>query len=152
MIVIGIAWIWIVFNDTEKTQDTFEIKQSNSIESKIKLSGTDIGFYKIYLPEFAGEQIFVQILDTRENIIQEEKIQTKMSVGYFEFADDGTYTMKVTNISKKPINVQTEFGNTNSQEMIPAGILIMIGSITILVMSYFKLANYKIAHPDEKSS
>ena len=31
--------------------------------------------------------MFVQILDTKDNIIQEEKIQTKMSVGYFDFDD-----------------------------------------------------------------
>ena len=152
LIIIGIMWIGIIFNGTEKTQDIFQIKQSNSVESKIKLSGEEIGFYKIYLPEFLGEQVFIQILDTQGNVIQEEKIQTKMSVGYFDFTDDGIYTMKVTNISKNLIEVQTEFGNTSSQEMIPAGILVMIGCITVLVMSYFKLANYNIAHPDEKIS
>ena len=152
LIIIGIMWIGIIFNGTEKTQDIFQIKQSNSVESKIKLSGEEIGFYKIYLPEFLGEQVFIQILDTQGNVIQEEKIQTKMSVGYFDFTDDGIYTMKVTNISKNLIEVQTEFGNTSSQEMIPAGILVMIGCVTVLVMSYFKLANYNIAHPDEKIS
>ena len=152
LIIIGIMWIGIIFNGTEKTQDIFQIKQSNSVESKIKLSGEEIGFYKIYLPEFLGEQVFIQILDTQGNVIQEEKIQTKMSIGYFDFTDDGTYTMKVTNISKNLIEVQTEFGNTSSQEMIPAGILVMIGCVTVLVMSYFKLANYNIAHPDEKIS
>ena len=152
LIIIGIMWIGIIFNGTEKTQDIFQIKQSNSVESKIKLSGEEIGFYKIYLPEFLGEQVFIQILDTQGNVIQEEKIQTKMSIGYFDFTDDGIYTMKVTNISKNLIEVQTEFGNTSSQEMIPAGILVMIGCVTVLVMSYFKLANYNIAHPDEKIS
>ena len=152
LIIIGMIWIGIIFNGTEKTQEIFQIKQSNSVETKVKLTDTDIGFYKIYLPEFLGEQVFIQILDTHGNIIQEEKIQTKMSVGYFDFTDDGTYTMKVTNISKNLIDVQTEFGNTNSQEMVPAGILAMIGCITVLIMSYFKLANYNIAHPDEKIS
>ena len=152
LIIIGIIWIGIIFNGTEKTQEIFQIKQSNSVETKIELSDAGIGFYKIYLPEFLGEQVFIQILDIRGNIIQEEKIQTKLSVGYFDFVDGGTYTMKVTNISKNLIEAQIEFGNTSSQEMIPAGILVMIGCVTVLVMSYFKLVNYKIAHPDEKIS
>ena len=45
-------------------------------------------------------KIFVQVLDTKDNVIQEQKIQTKMSVGYFDFIEDGTYTVKITNISK----------------------------------------------------
>ena len=139
LIIIGIIWIGVIFNGTEKTQDIFQIKQSNSVESKIKLSGEEIGFYKIYLPEFLGEQVFIQILDTQGNIIQEEKIQTKMSVGYFDFVDDGTYTMKVTNISKNLIDIQTEFGNTSSQKMIPAGILVMIGMYYIIGNVIFQI-------------
>ena len=42
---------------------------------------------------------------------------------------NGTYTVKVTNISKNSINMQVEFGNTNSQEMIPAGVLILVGAV-----------------------
>ena len=85
-------------------------------------------------------------------MIQEEKIQTKMSVGYFDFSKNGTYTIKITNISKNQIDVQIEFGNTNSQEMIPAGILIVVGSVIIMIMSYLKIKNYKIEQPDENIS
>ena len=84
--------------------------------------------------------------------MQNERIQTKMSVGYFDFNEDGTHTVKVTNISKNQINLQVEFGNTNSQQMIPAGILILVGAITMIVMSYLKIKNYKIEQPDENIS
>jgi uncharacterized repeat protein (TIGR01451 family) len=150
--IIGIIWISFIFVETEKTYDTILLKQSDSFELISEFTGVDIGFYRIYMPEFAGEEVFVQILDTQDNVIQEEQIQTKMSVGYFDFNEDGTYTVKVTNISKNQINLQVEFGNTNSQQMIPAGVLILVGAITIIVISYLKIKNYKIEQPDENIS
>ena len=147
--IIGIIWISFVFAETEKTQGTILLKQSNSFELKSEFTGIDIGFYRVYMPEFAGEVVFVQILDTKDNVIQEELIQTKMSVGYFDFYEDGTHTIKVTNISKNQINLQVEFGNTKSQEMTLAGILILAGAVTMIVRSYLKIKNYKIEQPDE---
>ena len=150
--IVGIIWISFIFIETEKTYDTILLKQSNSFELNSEFTGADIGFYKIYIPEFTGEEVFVQILDTKDNVIQEEKIQTKMSVGYFDFNEDGTHTIKVTNISKNQIKLQVEFGNTNSLQMIPAGILILVGALTMIVMSYLKIKNYKIEQPDENIS
>ena len=152
LMIIGIIWISILFVEAEKTQDSILLKQSSFFELKSKFVGTDIGYYKILIPEFVGDKIFVQILDPKNNIIQEEKIQTKMSVGYFDFSKNGIYTIKITNISKNQIDLQIEFGNTNSQEMIPAGILIVIGAVIIIVISYLKIKNYKIEQPDENIS
>ena len=152
LMIIGIIWISILFVEAEKAQDSILLKQSSFFELKSKFVGTDIGYYKILIPEFVGDKIFVQILDPKNNIIQEEKIQTKMSVGYFDFSKNGIYTIKITNISKNQIDLQIEFGNTNSQEMIPAGILIVIGAVIIIVISYLKIKNYKIEQPDENIS
>jgi len=150
--IIGIIWISFIFVETEKTNDTILLKQSDSFELKLEFTGVDIGFYRVYMPEFSGEEVFVQILDAKDNVIREERIQTKMSVGYFDFNEDGTHTVKVTNISKNQINLQVEFGNTNSLQMIPAGVLILAGAITMIVMSYLKIKNYKIEQPDENIS
>lgn len=150
--IIGIIWISVLFVEAEKTQDSILLKQSSFFELKSKFVGTDIGYYKILIPEFSGDEIFVQILDPKNNIIQEEKIQTKMSVGYFDFSKNGMHTIKITNISKNQIDLQVEFGNTNSQEMIPAGIMIVIGAVMIIVISYMKIKNYKIEQPDENIS
>ncbi len=150
--IIGIIWISFIFAETEKIQDAILLKQSNSFELKLEFTGTDIGFYRVLMPEFSGEEIFLQILDTKDNVIQEQNIHTKMSVGYFDFNEDGTHTIKVTNISKNQINVQIEFGNTNSLQMIPAGVLILVGSVTMIVMGYLKIKNYKIEQPDENIS
>ena len=150
--IVGIIWISFIFVETEKTHDTILLKQSDSFELKLEFTGVDIGFYRVYMPEFSGEEVFVQILDTKDNVIQEEEIHTKMSVGYFDFNEDGTHAIKITNISKNQINLQVEFGNTNSLQMIPAGVLILVGAITMIVMSYLKIKNYKIEQPDENIS
>ena len=150
--IVGIIWISFIFVETEKTHDTILLKQSDSFELKLEFTGVDIGFYRVYMPEFTGEEVFIQILDAKDNVIREERIHTKMSVGYFDFNEDGTHTVKVTNISKNQINLQVEFGNTNSQQMIPAGVLVLVGAITMIVMSYLKIKNYKIEQPDENIS
>lgn len=152
LVIIGIIWISVLFVETEKAHDSILLKKSSFFELKSELLGVDIGYYKVFIPEFVGEEVFVQILDPKNNVIQEGKIQTKMSVGYFDFSKNGTYTLKITNISKNQIDVQIEFGNTNSQEMIPAGILIVVGSVIIMIMSYLKIKNYKIEQPDENIS
>ena len=152
LVIVGMIWISIIFVDTEKTLEQITLKQSSSFEIKSQFTGTDIGFYKVYMPEFAGEGIFVQVLDVKDSVIQEQVIQTKMSVGYFDFNEDGEYTVKVTNLAKNQVNLEIEFGNTNSKEMIPAGIMILVGSIAMIVMSYLKIKNYKMAQPDENIS
>ena len=152
LVIVGMIWISIIFVDTEKTLEQITLKQSSSFEIKSQFTGTDIGYYKVYMPEFSGEEIFVQILDVKDSVIQEQVIQTKMSVGYFDFNEDGEYTVKVTNLAKNQIDLEMEFGNTNSKEMIPAGIMILVGSIAMIVMSYLKIKNYKMAQPDENIS
>jgi len=152
LVIIGMVGVSLTFNETEKTHDSVLLKESNSFKIKSEFTGLDIGYYKFYMPEFSGEEIFVQILDTKDNIIQEQRVQTKMSVGYFDFSENGIHTLKVTNISKNPINLQIEFGNTNSQKMFPTGIMILAGALLMMIMSYFKIKNYKIEQPEENIS
>ena len=152
LVILGMIWISFVYAETEKTHEETTLKQSSSFELKQNFVGSDIGFYKIYMPEFEGDELFIQILDIRDNVIEEQKIQTKMSVGYFDFNEDGVYTLKITNISKDQVSLQIEFGNTNSQQMIPAGIMILVGALVMIVMGYLKIKNYNMAQPDEKIS
>ena len=152
LVIVGMIWTAFIFDETEKKNNSIILKESSSFETKLEFSGINIGFYKVYMPEFAGEEVFVQILDPKENVIQEERIQTKMSVGYFDFNDDGMYIVKITNISKNTIDIQTEFGNTNSQKMLPSGIIVLVGAIVMMIMSYMKIKNYKIEQPEENIS
>ena len=152
LIIVGIIWVSLVFNETEKIHDSILLKQSNSIEVKSEFLDDGIGYYKLYMPEFSGEKIFVQILDINDNVIEEQKVQTKMSVGYFYFSENGIHTVKIANISENQIDLQIEFGDTNSQKMLPPGIMILVGAIVIMSISYFKIKNYKIEQPEENIS
>jgi predicted histidine transporter YuiF (NhaC family) len=73
-------------------------------------------------------------------------------VAYFDFSRDGVYTIKVSNISENSINVQIEFGDTHSQKMIAPGIMILVGSLIMMLISYLKIKNYNIEQPDENIS
>ena len=152
LVVIGMIWVAIIFNETEKNHEESLLKKSNSIESKLEFSGIGIGYYKIYMPEFINENVFVQILDKNLNVIQEQKVNTKFSVAYFDFEKDGVYTIKVSNISENSINLQVEFGDTHSQKMVAPGIMILVGSLIMMLISYLKIKNYNIEQPDENIS
>lgn len=147
--VVGMIWISFVFLQGDKISEEILLESSNSHDIKLRLDGTGIGYYKVFMPKFSGEQIFVQILDKNQNTISEESVQTKMSVGYFNFEKSGIYTIKVTNPSKDQINLQVELGDAGSEVMIPPGMLVLVGSVIIIFSSYMKLQNYKIEQPDE---
>jgi len=150
--IIGMIWISLVFVEGEKITEQFLLEPSNSHKMNLDFQGNGIGYYKIFMPEYLGYEIFVQVLDNNKNIISEQTVHTKMSVGYFEFERNGKYTINVSNISKEQINMQIEFGETNSENMIPSGIMILVGVILIISISFTKLNNYKIEHPDENIS
>lgn len=150
--IIGIIWISIVFSQGNRISDEFLLESTGSHMINLDFLGKDIGYYKVFMPEFAGDKIFAQVLDGNGNVISEQSIQTKMSVGYFDYEKNGKYNLKITNISDNLVGVQIEFGDTNSQNMIPAGIMILVGTTMIIFASYVKLKNYKIAHPDENIS
>jgi len=152
LVIVGMVWTAFIFDETEKKYDSIVLKESNSFEVKSEFFGIDIGYYKLYMPEFAGEEIFVQILDPKDNVIAEQRVQTKLSVAYFYFNEDGEYALKITNIVKNSIDIQTEFGNTNSQKMLPSGIMVLVGALVMMIMSYMKIKNYKIEQPEENIS
>ena len=147
--VIGMVWISFIFLGGDKTMEEFVLKPSNSYDMKLNFNGEGNGYYKVFMPEFTGEQVFIQILDKNDNIISEEKIQTKMSVGYFDFVQSGTYTVKITNPTEKQLSIQLELGDANAETMIPPGVMILVGAVMIIFSSYMKLKNYKIEHPEE---
>jgi hypothetical protein len=104
------------------------------------------------MPEFSGEEVFVQILDQNQNVISDGIVETKMSVGYFDFEGGGTYVAKITNLSNNQINLEVEFGDTNGREMIMPGIVTLAGGLMIVISLYIKLRDYRIEQPDENIS
>ena len=42
LVIIGMIWVAVIFNETEKNHEEALLKKSNSIESKLELIGADI--------------------------------------------------------------------------------------------------------------
>ena len=132
--------------------ESFSLNESDSVEMKINLEGKDIAYYKIFMPEFSGKGVFVQILDQDRNIISDGMVTTKMSVGYFDFEYSGEYVLKISNLSNDEISLEVELGDTNGREMVNPGIVTLSGGLIIVISLYRKLRAYRMEQPDENIS
>ena len=139
----------MIFVEGEKIEEEFTLKPQQSHKIQLYFEGEGIGYYKILMPEFLKYRIFAQVLDENKNVISEKNVETKMSVSYFDFEKNGKYTINVVNTLEHPIEIQIELGNTKVKEMIYSGIMTFAGGIMIVVLSFVKLRNYRIEHPDE---
>jgi len=151
MTILGMVLLSTVFYQGDKIFEKFSLESSDSVEIEMLFEGNDIGYYKIFMPEFAGEGVFVQILDKNHNVISDEIVETKMSVGYFDF-EDGIHVAKITNLSNDHMNIEVEFGDTNGKEMIIPGIITLVGGLIIIITSFIKLRDYRIEQPDANIS
>lgn len=145
-------WLSLVFIEGDRVSENYSIKPSDSAEIEMDFEGKDIGYYKIFIPEFAGKGVFVQILDENNNVIKDGIVETKMSVGYFDFERSGAYSIKLTNLSEKHTSLELEFGDTNGREMILPGIVTLVGGLSVVISLYVKLRDYRIEQPDENIS
>jgi len=149
--VIGITWISMIYVNSNKEYSEFLLAPRESQPQELHMTGKDVGYYKISVPNL-DDNTFVQIIDPYGNIIEDKKIETKMSVNYFDIKDSGLYTIKITNVSDHQFTIGSEFGNTNSGMMLNPGIVILCGMIVVVCGAFKRLQNYKIAQPDESSS
>jgi hypothetical protein len=58
LVIIGVSWTSLIFDETEKMHDSILLKKLNSFEVKTEFTGSDIGYYKFYIPKFSGNEIF----------------------------------------------------------------------------------------------
>ncbi len=149
---IGIVAIVIIFDSNQKVTSSVILEREETANVNLDLSYSGIGYYKITIPDFDEQMIFVQIEDSIGNVISDKKIQTKMSVNYFDFPSGGKYTLKITNISEESTSLQVEFGNTDVSTIRIPAIVLGIGVILILFSVYKRLRNYNTAQPDENIS
>ena len=150
--VIGMIWLSLVFYEGVRTFESFSLNPSDSAGLQLYLEGKDIAYYKIFVHEFSGDSIFVQIMDQNHNVLSDGVVETKMSVGYFDFKTSGIYEIKITNLSNKEMILDVEFGDTNGREMVVPGIITLAGGLMIVVALYIKLRDYRIEQPDENIS
>ena len=150
--ILGMIWLSLVFYEGNRTMENFSLQSSDSAEMQMYFEGKDIAYYKIFIPEFSGDGVFVQVMDTNRNTISDGVVETKMSVGYFDFETSGEYTIKITNLSNQQMNLEVEFGDTNGSEMIIPGIITLVGGLMVVVSLYMKMRDYRIEQPDENIS
>jgi len=149
---IGIVAIVIIFDSNQKVISDIVLEKEETANVNLNLRDGGTGYYKITIPNFDKQTIFVQIEDGIGNVISDKKIQTKMSVNYFDFQSGGKYMLKVTNISERPTNLQVEFGNTDVSALRIPAIILGIGVMLILFSIYKRLRNYSTAQPEENIS
>ncbi len=149
--VIGVVFVGYGFSEGEKTSQTFNLDTEQTETLDFRLQDSGVGFYKISIPEL-GDSVFIQIVDSHENVLVDKKVETKTAVNYFDFENSDVYTLKVTNLSDHQISVQIEFGDTNLLEIRYPGIILYVGIVLLMISGYRRLKNYKIAQPDENTS
>ncbi len=149
--VIGVVFVGYGFSEGEKTVQTFNLDTEQTETLDLRLQDSGVGFYKISIPEL-GDSVFIQIVDSHENVLVDKKVETKTAVNYFDFENSDVYTLKATNLSDHQISVQIEFGDTNLSEIRYPGIILYVGIVLLMISGYRRLKNYKIAQPDENTS
>ncbi|HEY8110297.1 MAG TPA: hypothetical protein VIG05_05490 [Candidatus Nitrosotenuis sp.] len=150
--VIGIVVIVIIFDSNQKVISSVILEREETASMNLNLRDGGIGYYKITISNFDEQIVFAQIEDNIGNVMSDKKIQTKMSVNYFDFQSGGKYTLKITNISEKSTSLQIEFGNTDVSALRIPAIILGIGVILILFSVFKRLRNYSTAQPDENIS
>lgn len=149
--IIGIGWITGVYLESNKEHSEFLLSSRESYLQEMQMTGEYLGYYKISVPSL-NDSIFVQVVNSEGNIISDKKIDTKISVNYFNIDKSGLYLIKFTNISDHQITTKIEIGNLNSFQLVYPGVTIFLGMILVVIGTFVKLKNHKIAHPDENSS
>jgi hypothetical protein len=149
---IGIITIVIIFDSNQKIISSVILEREETANVNLNLRDGGIGYYRIEISNFGGQTVFVQIEDSVGNVISDKKIQTGMSVNYFDFQSSGEYTLKITNISEKSTSLQVEFGNTDVAALRIPAVILGIGVMLILFSIYKRLRNYSTAQPDENIS
>ncbi|HET6458315.1 MAG TPA: hypothetical protein VFG24_05510 [Nitrosopumilaceae archaeon] len=152
LMVIGSIWVTLAFSTAEKTSQDLSIGIKENVNIDLDLKGKGLGFYKITIPNYSKETVLVKVLDPQGNVMDLKRIETKMSVNYFEFSYTGKYTLEITNLSENSIQIKAEFGNTKSVEFTFPSFIALIGACLIVWSGYKRLRNYSIAHPEENKS
>jgi len=149
LMIIGSIWIALSFSTAEKTSQDLIIRTKENSNIDLDLKDKGLGFYKITIPNYSKETVLVRVLDPQGNVMDLKRIETKMSVNYFEFSYTGKYTLEITNLSENSIQINAEFGNTKSVEFTFPSFIVLISACLIVWSGYKRLRNYSIAHPEE---
>ena len=150
LIGVGVSWMAWITIDSYNLSENFALNVAQTGEIEFEVNG-DIGFYKVSLPKL-GDTVFVQILDNNGNIISDKKLETKLTINYFDINQNGIYSLKITNISNNLIPIEIQVGQFNTEELTYPGFILISGIVLIILVGFMKMKNYRIAQPDENIS
>jgi len=149
LIIIGTIWIGLITIESDKISENFTLQTAQTGEYDMYLKGEDVGYYKVTVPNLR-DSVFTQILNPQGNIISDKKIETRMTINYFDIKENGIYTLKITN--PRSLEIDLEIGYINTLELTNPGIILIIGIVLMMFSGYKKLKDYNIAQPEEKIS
>ena len=151
LILIGSIWTALSFSTTEKISQDLNLDIKESANLSLSLEGKGLGFYKITIPNYSKETVLVKVLDPQGNVMDLKRIETKMSVNYFQFSYAGKYTLEMTNLSENPIQIKAELGNTKTGDITLPVVMTFVGAFFLVWFGYKRLQNYSTAHPEENN-
>ena len=143
LFLVGITGIVFVNTLSDTGNEIIELRSTYIIDESPIIESQDVGFYKITINNFDENNIFVQIFDSKQNIIHDKKIETEMSVNYFDINSNEEYKIVLTNLSKKKTELIFEYGNLNYSKIILPGFMSLLGLILTILGIYKRLKNQK---------
>lgn len=148
IMAVGSVWMSVLFlyGDSVQHEVALGVQQSGSFE--VDLDHDGLVFYSVGLADI-GDLVFVQIIDSDNNIIEDRRIETRLVVNYFEI-DDDTHTVRITNIGDGSTVVSVLVGSLDVDNITYPGVVIVAGLVMVVASSYFMLNRYRTAQPDEK--
>ena len=128
IISIGIVWMWLIFSDGINESELISINPQKSKTFDLLLTGQGIAFYEIHIKNYQQNPLFVQVLDSKGNIIAEQKVHTILSENFFDFSNKGNYVIRITNFSEKNIEFSIRYGDTKLEQLLIPEIITFVGS------------------------
>ncbi|MDE1861466.1 MAG: hypothetical protein KGI33_00995 [Thaumarchaeota archaeon] len=147
MIAIGAIWTGAVFASSIKQSETFSLDRMTGQSMSVMLKGKGIGFYEISSGSF-DNSVLVKVLDPQGNFLAIKTITNKETVNYFTFNHSGEYALELTNLSKKPVSLTVEFGDTKYEGFIISLSVVFLGAFLLVLAGYLRLRRYITAQPE----
>ena len=151
LIITGSIGAGIILSQSSKSTTSFSLDSLEVNSVPVKINGDGIGFYIISSESYQND-ILAKVIDSHGNFLDIRKITNKVTVDYFHFSHNDQVTLEVTNLSDKPVKLETTIGDTRVQEIMFPAILIFGGALILVFSGYRKLMNYITEQPDENKS
>jgi len=139
--------MWVIFSDGIIESELISINPQQSKTFDLPLTGQGIAFYEIHIKNYQQNPLFVQILDSKANIIAEQKVHTILSENFFDFSNKGNYVIRISNFSEQNIEFSIRYGDTKLEVLLIPEIVTFVGSSILIYAIFLRMNYHSIAHP-----